>query len=327
MEINAWNGLIVITLLLCFGCAAPKPAQMPMTDRDKQTYMDKGAVDKKKETKQRVAILVNECKLPNGKAVVDALDSALTSVISDFAFFTVVERSNLDALLKEQALESLNKDEHAKIEIPGADYLITAAVNAARVEKKETQSLLPGVTTSSTSSTAPAYYASTSVDFRFYEKITQRTVLTKNIEAASPNKIDSQNSQGAVEQLAVAAQECAKKFAMELGSRYAPPARVVETRGSGKVAKITIGSDYGLANGIKVEFYEYVDNSDIVAGAKREASPVGYGFILEANLHGSWIEVENPESVTVKRGHYVKITSDQSKGLKTQVKDMMKINL
>lgn len=319
-----------IGIALLAGCSTPKPAQLPVTERDRTTYVDAGASKIQKEEKYRVAILVKQDNIPHGREVADALDSALASVIGDFAFFSIVERSNLDALLKEQQLESLNADQMEDIEIPEADYLITAKVNAARVEENQRKEIeggdlskmLKGEKTG-TEVIKTYYTASMSVDFRFYEKKTKRTILAKNMERKAPGEF-SQEGQAAAK-LAVAAQECAKVFAMELGARYAPPARVVEVRGNGKVAKVNIGTNYGLAKGVKVEFFEYVDNSDIVEGATREPSPVGYGTVIESDLTSAWVEVLDAGSSFIKRGHYAKITSDQSKGLKDQFRDALRL--
>ena len=234
--------------------------------------------------------------------------------------------------MKEKQLESLNTDNLESLEIPEADYLITAKINSARIDQHQPDER-PGASLtkllqsdkSNAQNSSPFYTATTSVDFRFYEKKTKRTVLTKNIEHTAPGEITSQRSPEAISKLTVAAQECAKAFAMELGSRYAPPARVVEVRGNGQVAKVTMGSNYGLVKGVKVEFFEYTDNSDVIAGATREPSLVGYGIVLESDLTSAWLEILAPIQVIVRRGHYVRITSDQSNGLKEKFTDALRI--
>lgn len=320
------RGMLVagsLCTIMLVGCSTPRPAQMAITQRDKDTYTDKGATAVQKEVKHRVAILTKQDNITKGREVADALDASLTSVISDFAFFSIVERSNLDALLKEKQLEALNSDQLEKIDIPEAEYLITAKVNAPRIEKSMGLNF-SGASANNGRQNVASFKVTASVDFRFYEKATGRTILVKNIEREAPGTVDSEQTPTAetpeaVGKLKVAAQECAKVFAMELGARYAPPARVVETRGEGKVAKFTMGTNYGLVKGVKVEFFEYVDNSDVVAGAVREPSPVGYGVVLESEQNFSWAEVLESDKVVVKRGHYVRITSDQSKALKTQI--------
>ena len=305
---NRMKVLLGLGLLLAAGCAAPKPGQLPVTERDKAVYTDQGAMAQMKETKFRVAIVVRGDKTDEDGRISEALDSALVSSIGDFAFFTIVERSNLDVLAKEQQLEELSGNGRGQFEIPTADYLIAARPNAIRVEEKQSQ----GLNFRGQMETKTVIQASMSVDFRFYEKAIKRLILSKNIDKS----LTASSREEAEHKLAETAQECAKGFAQELGSRYAPPARVIELRGGGRMAKITMGSNYGLVPGVKVEFFEYVDHSDLIEGATREPSPVGYGTVRESELNTAWAEVTDWENSYVKRGHYVKIAADQSKGFR-----------
>lgn len=304
-------------LLLLTGCAAPKPGQLPVTERDREVYTDQGAVAQRKETKLRVAIVVRGDKTDEGGRISEALDSALVSAIGDFAFFTIAERSNLDVLAKEQQLEELSGNGNGRFEIPTAEYLIAARPNAIRIEEKQSQAidyLHGGQMTPKT-----VVQASMSVDCRFYEKATKRLILSKNIDKS----LTASSREEAVHKLAETAQECAKGFAQELGSRYALPARVLELRGGGRMAKITMGSNYGLVPGVKVEFFEYVDHSDLIEDATREPSPVGYGIVRESELNTAWAEVTDWENSGVKRGHYVKIAADQSKGFRESLSGLL----
>ena len=304
-----------VALLVCGGCVAPNPASLPATERDNLIYQDQGATQQKKEEKSRVAIIVSQGDYKEAAGAAKALDSTLTSLISEFAFFQVAERSNLGALMQEGALAALNEDGDTLPSIPDADYLITASLNAFQIVERLSTSLL---TTSllaapndrgNVRTVADVYV---SVDFRFYEMDSKRVILTRNIEKKYPGEdVSSARSKAAI-----AAQECAKAFAMDLGERFAPPARVVETRGKGKVARISMGTNYGAAKGAKVEFFEYVDNSDVVAGATRDMSLVARGIVLESDQKNAWVEIENYKEANVKRGHYVKIRGDQSKGLR-----------
>lgn len=313
-HLAACGGLV---LLLAAGCAAPKPGQLPVTPRDREIYTDQGAMAQQKETKFRVSIVVRGDKTDEDGRISEALDSALVSAIGDFAFFTIVERSNLDVLAKEQQLEELSGDGNGSFEIPKADYLIAARPNAISIEEKETQ----GVTYLQGGRIEPKTVAeaSMSVDFRFYEKATKRLILSKNIDKS----LTASTAAEAEKKLAETAQECAKGFAQELGARYAPPARVVELRGGGRMARVTMGSNYGLVPGVRVEFFEYVDHSDLIEGATREPSPVGYGIVRESELNTAWAEVLDWESSYVKRGHYVKIAADQSKGFRESVRGLL----
>lgn len=298
--------VVLLAIIAVYTGCSIAPGELELTERDREVYVDEGgALEKTEETQSRVAIIIPTGNNASEKEIYSALDSMLTSMISDFAFFTIVERSNLAALQTEEMLSNLNSDGMGSINIPEADYVMTARIASATMAPK----MVP----------PDHYQAVTNVDFRFYEKLTDRCVMTQNIESKAPGYTKQQQGPEAQAKLVEAVQESAKQFAIDLGARYAPEARVLETRGGGQVAKITMGSDYGLVNKAKVEFYEYVDNSDIVAGATRDPSPVGYGLVIEVAQKTAWIQIQNWKKVAVKRGHYVKLAADQSKGLKDKV--------
>lgn len=305
----AYRVWVLVVGLLTVGCSV-KPGNLQVTARDQEMYNDAGGgpLVQNKEAKYPVAILVSSGKDDREKAVYAALDAAVSDNLSKIAFFSVVERSNLGALAKEQNLESLNDADLAKLDIPKADYLITAKITSATMAKAPLSNL--------------SYQGKVQVDYRFYEKAGNRVIVTKNIEGASSSYVRVEKNQdpapvmagpAATAKLVEAAQETAKAFAVELGKRYAPAARVVETRGEGQVARITIGSNYGVAAKSKVEFYEFADNSAIVAGATREPRVIGYGTVVEVADGSAWAEVQDHKKVKVLRGHYARLASDQSK--------------
>ncbi len=301
-----------MALIACTGCMTPNPASLAVTDRDKAVYQDQGAAKQEDEGKARVAIIVSQGDYKNAGEAAKALDSTLTSLISDFAFFEVAERANLGALMQEGALKALDEDGDALPAIPGADFLITATMNTFQMIERP-KGLSDTLIATDKKTVVDVVI---SVDFRFYETDGKRVILTRNIERKYP----CADMSSAKSKVAVAAQECAKAFAMELGSRYAPPARVVETRGGGEVARISMGSNYGLAKGVKVEFFEYVDNSDIIEGATREPSIVAKGTTIESDVKSAWVEIDDHKKANVKRGHYVRIRSDQSKGFRDNLR-------
>jgi curli biogenesis system outer membrane secretion channel CsgG len=298
-----------LALFVITGCATTNPGALEKTERDSQTYVDKTAgsnvSSKVEEEKHRVAVIVKYDNNQVAQYIGETLDSTLSSLISNMAFFEIVDRSNLDALQKEEFMESLNGDGVESIEIPTADYLITAMINGVSVSQSQAVSVL-------TNQPYTKYEAQASVDFRFYEKASKRTILTENVTRTA-----TANAQAdLLSKLKVIAQETSKAFAMELGSRYAPPGRVLETRGAGKVARVSMGSNYGMNKGVKVEFFKYIDNSDLIEGATREVSTVGYGIVTTAGLKDCWVEISAYKDVNVMRGHYVRISADQSKGFR-----------
>lgn len=317
-------------LVLATGCAAPKPGQLPVTERDRAVYTDRGAIARENNgQKFRVAILVRGDKTDQGGKISEALDSALTSALGDFPFFELVERANLDVLAKEEQLENLSGNTRGNFEIPTADFLIAAKPNTIRLQAKESTAGQLGLQKMAVPGTGgmlrmpgagTEVEASMSVDFRFYHKATKKMLLSKNIDKS----LTAADKAEAAKKLEETAQECAKAFAQELGARYAPPARVVEMRGGGRMARVSMGSNYGLVPGVKVEFYEYADHSDIIEGAEREPSPVGYGIVTEGDVKTSWVEVTDYEDYQVMRGHYARIASDQSKGFREKLGGYLK---
>lgn len=315
----AWIGSIAFLLA---GCGAPNPATLAIEERDKAFYVDKGAEAKLKEEKLPVAVLVSEQNLKGAaKTVAPAIDSQLCSVVNDMAFFRLVERSNADALMREKALTTLGQeggDVTQDFSFPGADYLITAKVNSTQSDPAVQTSTYTDKQGRQHTSQTSHVTVSVSVDFRFYELATQKVLVSKDITTksytfSSPGATFT--DQAAIDKrVARVAKEAVKSFAMELGSRYAPKGRVVETRGDCLVAKINQGSNYGIVPGVKVEFYEIVDNSAIDPDLKRDENIVGRGTVFQSDLRSAWVEVEDHEEVHVKKGDYVKISSDQSKG-------------
>ena len=73
-----------------------------------------------------------------------------------------------------------------------------------------------------------------------------------------------------------------------------------------------MGADSGLVAGMPMEFYEYADYSDLVAGAERQPRIVGRGRVLEdITPTTAWIWVSDYEDVHVKRGHYARVPEDR----------------
>ena len=74
-----------------------------------------------------------------------------------------------------------------------------------------------------------------------------------------------------------------------------------------------MGKDHGLSTGTEIEFYEIVDNSAIVANAKRDKNVVGRGCVLEVDANSAWVEVCAHNVVRVKRGHYASVVDESGK--------------
>jgi hypothetical protein len=74
-----------------------------------------------------------------------------------------------------------------------------------------------------------------------------------------------------------------------------------------------MGSDYGLRKGVPVDFYEIVDNSDIVPGAKYAEKIFAHGEVTkEIDQTEAWIDVSSPSKANVMRGHFVRLALKQA---------------
>ena len=116
-----------------------------------------------------------------------------------------------------------------------------------------------------------------------------------------------------------AAKENVRKFARVVSARYLPPGRVVETRGGGHCAKVSIGINNMLlaeAKGrpaTRVDFFEYVKHP---GSDRHEKAIVAHGRVISAEKNDAWIEVDadwisrttHLATYAVKRGHYVKVS-------------------
>ena len=297
----AMLSLVVASGMVLFSGCAVNPTTMPIGARDSATYVDQGAQEQFKEKKMRLAVAVSQGDYSKTGDLATALDSSLVSALSDFAFFTIVERSNVSALHREKILKGEQIDELAD----AADFLISAKLNGFN-QVVESTSYNPVLKQNATS-----YTVNGSVDFRFYSSNSGKTLMTKNITKSYSGSSQQDLAAAAMK----IAQECAKAFAQELGSRYAPPVRIVETRGDAHVAQAAFGSNYGAVKGSKVEIFDYVDNSAIIKGQTRAPRVIATGVILSSDLTTCWIEIDDYEKVQVMRGHYVRLATDQSKGL------------
>ena len=294
--------------LMISGCAF-NPASMPVEPRDNVLYEDVGAKGPVKEQKFRLAIYVSQGDYSKTGDIAKSLDSSLTSALADFAFFQIVDRSSAEAVQQERFFSG--EDVNANM-FKSADVIITAKLNGFNaITESETYNYY-------TKTIQKNYTVSGSVDFRFFSASNPgeaRLVknITKTFTSASPSDFPA---------LALkAAQECAKAFAQELGSRYAPPARVLETRGNCQAAQVSFGSNYGAVPGSKVEFFEYVDRSKVLKGQTRVPQVITTGTVRLSEIDTCWVEVDNYETVQIKQGHYVRLCSDQSKGFLDGLKD------
>ena len=279
------------------GCAF-NPESMPVGDKDSAVYVDAGAPTNLSadEAKAKVAVITSVGEYADYKQVGEMLDSTLTAKLSGFSFFSVVDRKSQAALIKDSV-------------IAGADPAeIVNGVEANFVVVARLASLVatPGLMSSNDAT----------FDFKWISKKTQRVIMTESIK---PHVRSAQTQADLIVALNRAAERAAREFCAKIAVKYAPPARVLQTRGNGAAARISIGKNYGLGEGTKVCFYEIIDNSD-VGGAKRDQNDIATGEVKRVEAKTAWVAVDNAEKVNVRKGVYVRVL-ETPKGMTDSILD------
>jgi len=334
---------IVVLGVLCFsaGCSAPKPELLLPTERDQAIYEDKGAVTTRKDVKFRLAVCVDQDDYKKHPSVGQAIEAQMAQAVSKFSFFEFVERERISALAAERLLSG-NADDASSL-LKEADCLLSVKLNIGQTrfakqaqnpyEHLVEQYYAPPPPTGdkkkdaiaafvargeaiqrakSAAGTHPVYYWRLEIkpDFRLYEVESRRVVLVKSYRSEAVVSAPDQAEKAVMDEMC----KHVATFSRLLTSRYAPTARVLETRGGGEVALVSMGGNSGLEPGMPVEFFEYADYSDLVADSTRQARLVGRGEVLpDMTPTSAWIWVKDYDKVWIKRGHYVRVPEERGR--------------
>jgi len=273
------------------GCAF-NPESMALGPKDSTVYVDAGAPKTlfAEESKAKVAVIASVGEYKDYKQVGESLDSSLNAKLASFSFFQIVDRKSQAALIKDSVLAGADPAEIVNgIE---ADFVVVARI-AALVAS-------PGLMSS----------CDVTFDFKWISKATQKVIMTESIKP--PTRAASSQADLIVA-LNRAAEIAAREFCAKIAVKYTPPARVLQTRGNGLAARISIGKNYGVGEGTKVCFYEIIDNSD-VGGAKRDQNDIATGEIHSVEAKTAWVKVDDADKTNVRRGVYVRVL-EKTKGM------------
>ena len=296
-----WTTLTIGALLvvLVSGCKAPHPESLMISERDNEIYLDKEADSSSDSPAYKIAIAATAGTFADFTDVRDTIDARLVESLSQFSHFQVSEFSRLAELEKVLSVAGEQNAISGWIDADSLDALVVAKVTSVTIGRREGAFIVNGQRQYS-------FDISLGVDFRMYDKVQHQVVFTKNTSLSKRGLAEANVRQ----QLNLLARECVDDFIKSVGSRFSRPARVLQTRGKGLVARISMGKDHGLVKGTEIEFYEIVDNSAIVTNAKRDKNVVGKGSVLEVDANSAWVEVYEHSAVRVKRGHYATVVDD-----------------
>ena len=268
------------------GCAF-NPEAMPVGQKDSLVYVDEGAPKTlaTQEEKAKVSVITSVGDYANYKQVGESLDSSLCSKLAGFAFFEVVDRKSQSALIKDAVASGTDAED---IDVSGveADFVVVARIASLTV-----------------SPSASSYSFEVVFDFKWISKANQRVIMTDSIK---PPTRSASSEVDLIAALNRAAEIAARDFCAKIATKYAPPARVLQTKGNGAAARISIGKNYGIGEGTKVCFYEIVDNSD-VGGDKRDMNDIATGEVKRVEEKSAWVAVDDPDNTNVRKGVYVRV--------------------
>ena len=281
------------------GCAF-NPEAMPIGEKDSAVYVDAGAPKTlaSKESKAKVSVIVSLGEYKDYKQVGESLDSSLNARLSGFSFFEVVDRKSQAALIKDAVASGADPAEA----VNGIEANFVVVARMASLVKRQTGTI---------------YSTDVVYDFKWISKESKKVIMTESFKPS----VRAANSEAEVASaLSEAAESAVKDFCAKIAAKYAPPARVLQTRGNGEAARISIGKNYGVAEGTEVCFYEIIDNSD-VGGAKRDMNDIAKGTVKRVEEKTAWVKVEDAEKTNVRKGVYVRVLGMAEKSLLDNMTD------
>ena len=99
---------------------------------------------------------------------------------------------------------------------------------------------------------------------------------------------------------------------------YDRSAYVLETRGEGAIACISIGTKDNVKKGSKIEFYRIVKRN-------KEKFEIVFatGTVFQASANTSWVKVNDPVRAGVRLNHFARLSPDQKKSPADKVKGFL----
>ena len=293
------------------GCATVNPLEVKQTERDRQIAQD--VIERPlPEARYKIAILSKSVKhatdVSNDTYLASEMESALATKLTGLGWFETVDRKNGVTIAGEAMLSG------AEDVIPEAQLALVAESSVTYIAKQGWKR---------TAYANKARGAEVITDFRLVDLTTKEPILVKKYRSA----IDDTAKGAAREAITIAAAMNASKFAQTLASRLLPEGKVIQTRGDGKYAQISIGKNYQLAPEVTrwawwpykflplwyvketvtpattVDFVKIDKNGDNY----EVLPPFAKGSVISAELRSAWIEVENADLANVFKNDKVMV--------------------
>lgn len=292
--------------LLAAGCRT-NIAKLPITARDQQTYNNKYAkeylANKAKNRAIRVAIVPqnpsiqgkDQRMLESLKSLSNTFGDGLETAFSNLSDFEVVPRTELGAILNDKTLVEMSTGKKIEHKVGDVNFMVVYRITSYNF--KQFQPLL------AKKKAKPQFRAYVKVKISLINLVDNVKEFTKTVTGTSKDSSPS----ATIGLLNQAVENAVKNFSSQFAVEYAPPALVQQTKGSGEVALLNVGKDFGLMQNMKVEFFYYKEKN-----GKRRVIPFAYGRIIEVGEDTAWVRVQDFEKAGVKENHFARVRKDQS---------------
>ena len=295
-------GMAIVVGIVSTGCVT-HPLAEKSTSYDRQTYTDANA---RPMPKGKFNIEIHSSANPDSpggeKYFVDAVNKAMeekaTARLNGLGWFQIANRRDANKVSNAAAINGAeNANDAGKLMKADMIFVADSSYTMYHKEKGRPCNLA-----------RDAGGISIKSDFRLEDVSNGKILLQKSAGVRSPMYRKSSQVLPAIPALVDANVE---DFAKVLSARFLPGAPVVETRGSGKCARVKMGKNYNLVPGSKVDFF--VDEQQADGSFDRRVFATG--TVLEDGLEAKqcWVEVDNHKVANVHVGHSVKVQESATK--------------
>ena len=277
------------------------PNEQPTTDRDNAIYeAGKRATERKDEVRYTVEVYV---EAPSGQSHLETTTyDYLRSKLGKFPFFKVVTSDAMRnrMLARRQADAARTGEEESEPPRSEAQYVILVKIDLASQDNDGGMIGKLGDVVLGNSVPSVRLNEDMSISFEFYDNVKEDTISLENLvrKVSGSNYID-------------VSRECIDEFITILSRDYLQEARVLKTSGNASFAWISLGRKDGIKPGMKVRFCEIVDVGDVMDSWSATYDTIAYGEVIGIpDDRTSWVQIQNPDKVWVKKYHFVKVLAN-----------------
>jgi len=286
--------------LFTYGCQT-NIAELPITSRDNQVYDNPYLKNiSANTTVRKIAVVPEKEKITNPveKQLSETLRSEIEASLSESSQFEPLARNEIPAILKDSKFNQMI-GEGMQGKMTGSDYILVYKLNSfsmARPSGFKAELFKETVI-------AKAFQGYVKVNISLINLKTGEKEFSKVISGISD--MDSTSSAINLTTLAPlnqAIENAVVDFKYKLANKFSPPSIVLQTKGAGKVALISLGSNSGVRVDDEIEFY-FIKKK---RGKELKLS-FANGKVLKVQADDAWVEIENFEQVGVKENHFAKL--------------------